>query len=249
MYGQAKGGSTFDIRATASLLGSIGAVTALLASASLAYVIFWMNSANGRKHDLYFRLKAALFDFDKFLRDYSNDDALINRAEAFSYDLKGARLGDFPLRDWEERIAEVVGEINKRGENETAKTLKGETDPHIANRILGYLDYFEDLISEIGTMCVMQIITGRHIAMVAKALSLVALLLLVITSNYLGEFTWLRPALYASPVFFSTCAILLLVEVGYQLYREGREQLTFVDWGDSDDDEKDDDDKSSKAHP
>lgn len=59
---------------------------------------------------------------------------------------------------------------------------------------------------------------------------LVALLLAVLTAAYFLPVSFLIPALYTSPVFFAVAAILLLVEVSYQLYREGRDVLSFVDW-------------------
>lgn len=86
-----------DIRTTTSALGSIGSILALATSVSFAFVVFAMNQANNRKHDLFYKLKAILFDFDRFLKDYSSTEDLIIASQALSWRMKLIKLNEFPL--------------------------------------------------------------------------------------------------------------------------------------------------------
>jgi len=245
-YARASGDASFDLKPTGAILVAIGAIMALVVSVSFAYVAFFLNQSNNRKHDLYFRFKLGLFEFDKFLKDYSTSDRLISESEALSWDLKFLKLDDFPLLNWSQRIDAVTPHLTKPDDN-SAALRDGKIDPNAVNRILGHLGYLEDVVSEIGMMCIRQIIAGRHIHLVAKALVLLALLLGTLTLTYFPAPAWLLPALYTSPLLFTTAAVMLLIELSDELVRESRETLSFVAWGDDGPPEQSDSPKDGKS--
>jgi hypothetical protein len=249
-YGRASPGNiSFDTKATASLLTSIATVTALVTTVTFALMVFTLNQVNSRKHDLFFRFKNHLFEFDKFLKDYSATDDLINDALALSYDLKSVKIDEFPLMDWDDRIEGWVSAMEEWNERKAMihtdqATWVANDDPHLVHRILGFLSHLEDIVSEIGMMCLRQIFAGIFIKLVTKALVVLAGLLVTLVICYEVTLPWLVPALVATPVFFVTMAVFMLLEFAYYLHREDRENLSFVDWGDehspSDDDEASD---------
>jgi hypothetical protein len=206
---------------------------------------------NSRKHDLFFRFKTSLFEFDKFLKDYSAEDAIINEALALSWDLKFLKIDDFPLMDWDYRLTGWVGAMDAwnelEGRAQDRKSAAPENDdPNLVNRILGFLGYLENIVNDIGIMCIRQIIAGRFIALVTKALVVLALLLVVLVVCYETGLPWLSPAIVATPVFFVTFAVFMLVEIAYHLHREDRENLSFVAWGN---DQADADEEEESAKP
>jgi hypothetical protein len=233
------GGVTFDTKATAALLTSIATVTALVTTVSFALVVFTLNQVNSRKNDLYFRFKTNLFEFDKFLKDYSPRIPIINEAMALSWEAKFIKIDDFPLMSgWDDRLARWVDAMDAWHEEEvnlrdTEPPPVGHEDPNLVNRILGFLGYLEDVANEIGIMCIRQILAGRFIYLVTKALAILALLLVTLVICYeAAAIPLLAPAIVATPVFFVAFAVLMLLEIAYRLYREDRENLSFVMWDD-----------------
>ncbi|MEA2908303.1 MAG: hypothetical protein QOJ15_384 [Bradyrhizobium sp.] len=229
----------FDTRATAALLTSIATVTALVTTVSFALVVFTLNQVNSRKHDLYFRFKTNLFEFDKFLKDYSPKIPIINEAMALSWEAKFIKIDDFPLMGgWDDRLATWVSAMDAWDEEEAKlqdaePALVGHEDPNLVNRILGFLGYLEDVANEIGIMCIRQIRAGHFIYLVTKALAILALLLVTLVICYeAAAVPRLAPAIAATPVFFVAFAVLMLFEIPYRLYREDRENLSFVMWDD-----------------
>ncbi|HTG06152.1 MAG TPA: hypothetical protein VK635_19125 [Bradyrhizobium sp.] len=218
---------------------------------SFALVVFTLNQLNTRKHDLYFRFKTCLFEFDKFLKDYSAKDAIIHEALALSWDLKFLKIDDFPLMNWKDRLTPWVGVMNDWNyPEEQARGSESNPpendDPNLVNRILGFLGYLEIIVNEIGVMCVGQIRAGRLTALVMKALVVLALLLVVLVVCYETGLPWLWPALVATPVFFISFAVFMLFEIAYFLHREDRENLSFVAW---DDDRADADEEEESVEP
>ncbi len=209
-----------DIRATTLALGSIGSILALATSVSFAFVVFFVNQTNSRKHDLFYKFKTSLFDFDRFLKDYPSSERLVSEAQALSWSLKFVKLSKFPLGDWEDRLAELLPHIDK--------DCDYEEDPNLKNKILGYLGYMEEIVSEIGIMCIRQVIAGIYIKIVIKAFILIGLLLLVLVISYLNLGSIQNVISSVMPVFFATFACLIFLELGWYLYREGNELLDFV---------------------
>lgn len=210
----------FDVKATIQTLGSIGSILALATSISFGFVVFFVNQTNSRKHDLFYKLKTSLFDFDRFLKDYPHSQLIVSEAQAISWQLKFVNLNDFPLMDWADRIAGLNSYFDK--------DCDYEEDPNLNNKILGYLGYFEEIISEIGLMCIRQVIAGIYVKTVIKAFILIGLLLLVLMVSYLN--LGRIPNLISSvmPVFFATFACLIFSELGWYLYRESNEMISFT---------------------
>lgn len=240
------GDGVFDLKSTVALLTSIATVTALVTTVSFALVVFTLNQVNSRKHDLYFRFKTNLFEFDKFLKDYSPKVPIINEAMALSWDAKFIKIDDFPLRGgWDARLAKWVAamdewDIEEAMLDEGECAPAGHEDPNLVNRILGFLGYLEDVANEIGIMCIRQIRAGHFIVLVTKALLMLGLLLVTLVVSYeAASVSMLVPAIAATPVFFVAFAVLLLLEIVHRLHREDRENLSFVMW----DDEKEADDR------
>jgi uncharacterized membrane protein YbhN (UPF0104 family) len=76
------GASLPDPRQATYVLASIGAVLGLATSVAFGFVIFFVNQANSRKHDLYFKFKTGLFDFDKFLKEYPAGNVVVSESLA-----------------------------------------------------------------------------------------------------------------------------------------------------------------------
>lgn len=210
----------FDIKTTILTLGSIGSILALATSISFAFVVFVANQINSRKHDLFYKFKSILFEFDRFLSNYPTCQDIVQDAQALSWKLKFIRSDDFPLQDWDARIAFLTPYFDKNCDY--------EDDPNLPNKILGYLGYLEEIVSEIGVMCIRQIIAGVFITTVIKAFILIGLLLFVLMISYLD--IGVIPNLVCSimPVFFAIFACLIFSELGWYLYRESNEMISFT---------------------
>ncbi len=88
------------------------------------------------------------------------------------------RITDFPILDWEERLAEAT---------EALEELDQDTcgDPNLSNKVLGFLVYLEDIVSEIGILCIRQILAPIHVGTVIKAFVTLGFLLLSLVLSYL----------------------------------------------------------------
>src|SRR5947208_2000909 len=94
------GNALSDPRQATYVLASIGAVLGLATSVAFGFVVFFVNQANTRKHDLYFKFKAGLFEFDKFLKEYPAGIIPVSQSLALSWKLKFLKMSDFPILDW-----------------------------------------------------------------------------------------------------------------------------------------------------
>jgi len=211
---------SIDIKNTTLALGSIGSILALATSVSFAFVVFSINQLNSRKHDLFYKFKTVLFDFDQFLKEYPATEDLIAESQALSWKLKFIRLNEFPLENWDE----ILTDLNLYLDEE----YNYEEDPNLKNKILGYLGYVEEIISEIGMTCIAQVIAGIYIKIVIKAFSLIGLLLLVFVFSYLNLGSVQNLIASVTPVFFATFACLLFVEIGWYLWREYKNIISFT---------------------
>jgi hypothetical protein len=215
------GASLPDPRQATYVLASIGAVLGLATSVAFGFVVFIVNQANSRKHDLYFRFKTGLFEFDKFLKEYPEKIILVGKCLELSWRLKSLRITDFPILDWEERLYEATEALEELDEN-----FGG--DPNLSNKVLGFLVYLEDIVSEIGILCIRQILAGLHVGTVIKAFVTLGFLLLSLVLSYLFSGSIASAIIGALPVLFATMAALILFEIGWYLYREADELLDFV---------------------
>lgn len=203
-------------------LASIGAILALSGSVSFAFVIFQINQANSRKHDLFQKFKVALFDFDRFLKDYDSSYPLIAESQAFSWELKFLRMQEFPLMDWDERLSDLKPHLERERGNY-------DGDRNLERKILGYVGYLEELVSEIGMMCIRQIIVGVYVGTVKKIFFFLAVLVTLIAASTMGLGQIGGAFLRISPVLFGVMAALMLLEIGWYLHRESKELLDFVE--------------------
>ena len=212
-----------DLKLTAVFLASIGSILALGASVSFGFLVFFLNQTNSRKHDLFYKFKGALFDFDSFLKGLPSNSPVVQESLSLSWKLKFVKFDEFPMRDWEDRLSSLVPHLKSNDDN--------QDDPNLSNKILGYLGYLEEIVSEIGLMCIRQIIAGVYVNIVIKAFSLIALVLLTLIITYLDLGPHVNLVIGVTPVFFGVLACLLFVEIGWYLYRETDELLVFVDRG------------------
>jgi hypothetical protein len=109
------GASLPDPRQATYVLASIGAVLGLATSVAFGFVVFFVNHANSRKHDLYFKFKAALFDFDGFLKEYPASNLLVSESLALSWQLKFLKMSDFPILDWTDHLVRVTARVRFAG--------------------------------------------------------------------------------------------------------------------------------------
>lgn len=203
-------------------LVSIGGIFALIGSVSFAFVIFQINYVASRKNDLFHKIKGLLFDLDKFLQDYEHLGDIISVTQELSWKFKCLDKNDFPLRDdsWQNYLDKLRPYFEeKRGIY--------EQDRNLENKILGYLNYLEELIFEINLMFTKEILISIVFAgVVKKVFVLLSILVLLIGISTFPFSSVLLTLLFkASPVFFGTAASLLLLELAYYLHRESEELL------------------------
>jgi hypothetical protein len=211
-----------DPRQATYVLASIGAVLGLATSVAFGFVVFFLNHANSRKHDLYFKFKAGLFDFDKFLKEYPAGNVVVSESLALSWQLKFLKMSDFPILDWLERLAKVTDAVG-------APVKINCGDPNVSNKVLGVLGCLEEIVHEIGILCVRQIVAGVHVQTVIKAFVTLGLLLLSLVLSNLLSGAIASAVASALPVLFATMAALILFEIGWYLHREADELLDFVE--------------------
>ncbi len=203
-------------------MGLLGSMLALTTSLSLGFIFQFTNTTNSKKHDLIWKFKSMLFDFDSFLQSYPDKLELISRCQELSWDLKSLKNDEFPILNWDERISNI--KLEKLLEN-----TKYDKDKNLPNKILGYLTVLEEIISEIGLMCIRQIICGVHMNRVIKGFSYIVILLIIFGITFYAQNDMVLFILSAAPIFFSILTILYFTELGLELYRESDELLVFVD--------------------
>src|SRR5260370_2542966 len=171
-----------------------------------------------------------MFEFDKFLKECPEKIILVGKCLELSWRLKSLRITDFPILDWEERLAEAT---------EALEELDQDTcgDPNLSNKVLGFLVYLEDIVSEIGILCIRQILAPIHVGTFIKAFVTLGFLLLSLVLSYLLSVPIPSAIIPALPVPFATMAALILFEIGWYLHREADELLDFVEKSDDDDEE------------
>ncbi|WP_090485964.1 hypothetical protein [Ectothiorhodospira mobilis] len=170
---------------------------------------------------MFHRFKEALFSFDGFLSTCDSGQKIVGESEEFSWRLKFLDLDEFPVMDWDERVKGIVSAIDAYDPGEAG-------DPNLGNKVLGYLGYLEQLVNQIGIACIHQIALGIYAKIAVKTLALLGLLVvtLVLTST-----STVIPVdlVIAAPAFFGALTVLMLYEIGWWLYRESEEPLTFVE--------------------
>jgi hypothetical protein len=131
-------------------------------------------------------------------------------------------MSDFPILDWLERLAKVTDAVG-------APVKINCGDPNVSNKVLGVLGCLEEIVHEIGILCVRQIVAGVHVQTVIKAFVTLGLLLLSLVLSNLLSGAIASAVASALPVLFATMAALILFEIGWYLHREADELLDFVE--------------------
>ncbi|MBD2232236.1 hypothetical protein [Phormidium tenue] len=224
-FGSQQADISIDIKSTNFTLGVIGSILALATSISFSFMVFSISQANNRKHDLFYRFKSMLFEFDSFLKDYPATERKVSEAQALSWQLKFIKLSEFPLFDWGDTIKDLTTYLTEAEDY--------EEDLNLDNKILGYLGFLEETVSEIGLICINQITSQIYVDIVIKILALITLLIVTLISGYLNLGTIQNSVLSCSPVFFASFSCLIFLQVIRCLKMESKEILNFVEWENS----------------
>jgi len=203
-------------------MAMLGSVLALMTSLSFGFLFQFMNATNNRKHDLFTKFKSELFNFDAFLKDYPQHLEIINESQKLSWNLKTIKFEDFPVLDWEERLKGVLSYI---------ELSKGtyENDRNLENKIIGFLIVTEEIVSDIGLMCIRQIISSAHANRVIKGFTCLAGVLFTAAVTFYVNDPAVLFILSSAPLFFVVIVLLYILELGWNLKREADEQLIFLE--------------------
>ena len=151
------------------------------------------------------------------------DRALAGMSREFEaiYAVEG-RPSIAPERLLHHRLEDLVPELrDKRG--------AFDDDPNLENKILAYLTYLEALVSEIGLMCIRQIIVGVYSDIVRKVFSVLAGLVAILLLAYVNVSGAIKLLIYGAPVFFGIFILLLFLELARHVHQEAQELLDFVE--------------------
>lgn len=198
----------------------ITSVLALTTTLSIGFLVAFMQLTNARRFDLYGKFKSEIKSFFEYLASFGDESDLIWATEASLWEIDKLSYRDFPIINWDELIKPFMIELDKDdGEN---------YDPNFPNRLAMRFGYIEELVSEIGIMCIRQALTSIFLRPVLKSLSL---LMLALGLETLMAFwpTLLNIALLQVGAFLiSILTILLFVEISYWIYREVSEHVDEV---------------------
>lgn len=228
----APSGAEINSRDTMYALGSIGTVLALLGSASFAFTIFQITQANTRKHDLFHKFKEALLSLDSFLSAYDPTHPVVDAVQGFSWELKFIRISDFPVMDWEERLAAVDPLIrDEQGQY--------PQDPRLELKIKGHLVHIEELLSQLGITCIHQFTLSLYVRIVQKVFLVLGLLILAVVVSALGVSGPGAAFFHMAPVLFAVLTLLLLLEICWWLHRDAEEAAESTASGEETDEDVD----------
>lgn len=195
----------------------ITSVLALTTTLSIGFLFAFMQLTSARRFDLYGKFKSEIKSFFEYLASFGDESDLIWATEASLREIDKISYRDFPIRNWNELINQFMTELNKRdGEN---------YDPNLLNRLSMRFRYIEELVSEIGIMCIRQALTSIFLRPVLKSLSL---LIFALGLGTLIAFwpTLLNITLLQVLAFLiSILTILLFLEIGYWIYRNVSEYV------------------------
>ncbi len=201
-------------------LGIFGSILALSTSISYAYLVYFLNQTNNRKHDLFHRFKSKLFVFDTYLESLPNYE-LIDIMLEFSWNMKKLKQSDFPFYEWKENVENIIKESDNLNED--------YEDPNTKNKILGFLLYLEELLDEFNLMCIRQMIAGIFVNIVLKSFLLIASLIMVMLLNYMIKSEIVLFILSGMPVFFGTMVCLVFLQIGRYIHKDSEEMLDFIE--------------------
>jgi len=195
-------------------------VLALTTTLSIGFLVAFMQLTNARRFDLYGKFKSEIKSFFEYLASFGDESDLIWATEASLWEINKFSYRDFPIVNWDELIQPFIVELDKHdGQN---------YDASFPNRLAMRFGYIEEIVAEIGIMCIRQALTSIFLRPVLKSLSL---LILALGLETLMAFwpTLLNIALLQVGAFLiSILTILVFVEISYWIYRNVSEHVDEV---------------------
>lgn len=201
------------------ILGALAAVLALVGSFSITHALQFAYAALSSRYQGYSELRSRLDSLDQFLRSQNQSDPIVDETRAFIWELGKLRFSDFPIRDWEDRLAAVTKALDLE--------FDGRPD-HLWHEIVGGLHRCEETVSDIGLNCIRQIVASCLLRPVVKMFVYLALLLVAMAALLLVP-SLPREVAAAGVVFFTAMTIYLLAEVLAAVHRDFDERMDFVE--------------------
>lgn len=205
-----------------SYLATTASILTLFCSISIAFVLFISQSIRAERVTAYDILKARLLEAQKWLlSETQSPDTEICLSLVFEFDKW--RLEDLPQT---QRPHEYVTYNNKLNlalacNDEKRRLFYLKTTIHFA--------YVEDLLRRIGLLAIRLIVTKAFIDSLAKGVSIVSASLVTLVGATVLYSPRTKVAFVYVAAFYSLFKVLLLFEFCYDLYREYKEQLDFVE--------------------
>jgi len=198
----------------------ITSVLALTTTLSIGFLFAFMQLTNVSRFDLYGEFKSEIKSFFEYLASLGDKSDLVRAVEASLWEINKFSYRDFPITNWDELIDPFMAELDKDGDE--------NQDPTLPNRLVMRFRYIEELVSEIGIMCIRQALTTIFLRPVLKSLSL------LIFALGLGAFIAFWPTLISITLLqivaflIAILTILLFLEIGYWIYRYVSEHVEEV---------------------
>ena len=225
---QWRGANTFPPQITLSdylaLLGLVGGILALASSIAFGFLLYFLSDSTNRKAEAYSRLQDSLKDLTSLANVVAPKTKLASAVRTFALELRGLRLKDFPLMDWDERLEEIMHE----------HAAREERSPGSSDELMVRLAQCEELVSTIGIMSIKQIVAGVEAAPFIKSFVILAAILISGVGGPIIIQTSAKMLGMAIPIFFCVLTSLVFVEIAWKVYRETKELLDFVEGADED---------------
>ena len=205
-----------------SYLGVIATILTLFCSVSLTWVLFVSQQNKSERLSTYDLFKARLSQAQQWLLGLpaSGDREL---CLAFIYELDKHEMSDLPQTDW--------GDTYEAYTNALSEALDGDDDDrrHFFQLSVHHFAYIEQLLSRIGLISIRQIITKVFLDTLGKGIALIAIAVLtLVAASY-----WFCPEnrvwLLAVATFVAIGSAFLLGEVYFDIARQYRKELDFVE--------------------
>jgi len=207
-----------------ALLGLVGGILALAGSTAFGFLLYFVSDSTNRKAEAYSRLQDSLKDLTSFANLVAPNTKLASVVRTFALELRALRLKDFPLMDWDERLDGVIQE----------RTAAEKRSPGSSDELMVRLGQCEELVSTIGLMSIKQIIAGVEAVPFIKSFVILAAILISGVGGPVIIQTSAKTLGIGIPIFFCVLTSLIFVEIAWQVYRETKELLDFVEGADED---------------
>jgi len=212
--------SEIQFNSLSNFLLGITFILVLATTLSAGYLLAFIQFTNSRRFDLYGKFKAEINSFFQYLERLENDSDLVMATKASLWEIDKILFRDFPIMNWDDLISPFMTEMNKDDVD--------HHDPNLPNWLARRVRYIEELVSEIGIMCVRQALTSIFLGTVLKSLFL--LLFSIAIGTVLAFWPTLLNVILVQTIILllSILTILLFAEIGYRIYRDVREHVSEV---------------------